>query len=90
MKTYTAAEVIERITQVAEAVGMQAGVGGMETAGAIVSYLANHPDLIEPFVAGKISTIDFSPRWLVEGRLTWLGRDDKIHDAGDVALGDAA
>lgn len=84
------AETIERIAQVAEAVGMQAGVGGMETAGAIVSYLANHPDLIKPFVAGKISTIDFSPRWLVEGRLTWLGRDDKIHDAGDVALGDVS
>jgi len=85
MKTYTAAEVVERIAQVAEAVGMQAGVGGMETAGAIVSYLSNHPDLIEPFIAGEISTLDFSPRWLVEGRLTWLGRDNQIHDAGDVS-----
>lgn len=44
------ADVIRRIAQVADAVSFQAGVGGMETAGMIVSVLAKHPELIDGFL----------------------------------------
>lgn len=44
--------VIRRIAQVAGGVAFQAGVGGMEIAGMIVSVLAEHPDMIDGFLAG--------------------------------------
>lgn len=42
--------VIQRIAEAADAVSFQAGVGGMETAGMIVSILAKHPDKIDGFL----------------------------------------
>lgn len=46
----SAQETIAKIAEIAEAVGWQAGVGGMEMAGMIVSVLARHPDLTERFM----------------------------------------
>lgn len=46
-----AQRVIMRIAEVAEAVGWQANVGAMETAGMIVSVLAEQPDLVKRFLA---------------------------------------
>jgi hypothetical protein len=46
-----ATPVVLRIAEVARAVGWQANVGGMETAGVIVSSLAERPELIERFLA---------------------------------------
>lgn len=45
------AALIKRIADVACAVGWQAGVGASETAGMIVSVLAQHPDQIERFMS---------------------------------------
>lgn len=77
MTQYDAQEVIARIAQVAAAVGSQANVGGMETAGAILSYLAEHPRDLEPFMNGGILEIpaDF---WM-HGKLAWQGGDGKLY-----------
>lgn len=75
----TPAEVINRITEAAIEIGWSAGVGQMETAGSIISYLAEHPDQIEPFLSGKVSVLDWPPDWHANGCLTWHGRDGKIY-----------
>ena len=62
---------IARIVNVSRAIGWQAGVGGRETAGAIVSYLATSPDEIAPFVSGDLSPLDFAGDWMRGGCLTW-------------------
>lgn len=63
-------EAIVKIAHSAHAIGLQAGVGGMETAGAIVSYLAQHQDKIAPFFSGKESPVDW-PNFVHGGFLTW-------------------
>lgn len=83
-----AGRVIRYIAAVAHAVGQQAGVGAMETAGSIVSYLAEHPERIEAFMANG-SVMDWPARWHVEGCLTWHGADGKIHGPDDVRLPDS-
>ncbi len=75
----TPKEVIDHIAEVAIAIGWQAGVGQMETAGSIISYLANNPDQIEDFMAGRVSPVDWPMDWLVQGCLTWHGADGKIY-----------
>lgn len=54
----------------------QAGVGGMETAGALISYLAEHPEDIEPFMNGGI--FELPPNWIELGCLTWHAQNGKI------------
>lgn len=74
-----AKQVIAKIAQAAQAIGWQAGVGAMETAGSIVSYLAAHPEQIEPFLTDKVSPIDWPIGWHTHGCLTWHGMDGKIY-----------
>lgn len=76
-RNYDAQEVIQHIAKVAAAVGSQANVGGMETAGAILSYLAEHPRDLEPFMNGGIFELPADLH--MHGRLTWHGRDGKLH-----------
>lgn len=78
-----AERVIARIAEVAEAIGWQAGVGGMETAGSIVSFLSAHPEHIDVFMDGG-SVLDWPIGWHEQGRLTWHGQDGKIHSPEDV------
>ena len=73
---WTPAAVIEFIAEVSEAMAFQAGVGGRETAGAIVSYLAHKPEHIEPFLNGGI--MELPSEWMDGGRLTWHGMNGKI------------
>ena len=61
--------VIKRIAQLAEAVGKQAGVGGMETAGNLISYLAKHPRDIEPCL--RFGIMELPLGWHERGSLTW-------------------
>lgn len=70
--------VILRIAQAAEAFAFQAGVGGMETAGSIVSYLAKHPDQIDGFLSGEASMIDWPFGWHTQGCLTWHAMNGTI------------
>jgi hypothetical protein len=68
---------IEYVAKVSEGFAHQAGIGGMETAGNIMSYLAEYPEQIEPFMNGGV--FEFPMDWFEHGRLTWHGRDGKIH-----------
>lgn len=70
--------VIAHIAKVSEAIGWQAGVGGMETAGSIVSYLDSHPEQIDGFLSGKTSIFDWPPSWHEQGRLTWHGQNGSV------------
>jgi hypothetical protein len=71
-----ARQVLRRIALISEDVGQQAGVGGMETAGAIISYLAGDPIMLEPLLRGGI--FELPADWMQRGRLTWHGRNGKI------------
>lgn len=72
----SARDMILRIAEVSHAVGLQAGVGGMETAGAIVSYLAMHPEDIEPFLNGGF--LELPSSLLEKGCLSWHAMNGKI------------
>ncbi|WP_242137337.1 hypothetical protein [Sphingomonas sp. TREG-RG-20F-R18-01] len=79
-----AAAVIKRIAEVAEALGQAAGVGAMETAGSFVSYLAEHPEDIEPLL--RFGASELPEDWIHYGRLTWMGADGKLHHPAVVRL----
>ncbi len=68
---------VRQIAQAAHAIGWQAGVGGMETAGGILSYLAAHPEQIEAFTKNG-STFDLPMDWFEQGCLTWMTKDGRI------------
>lgn len=76
---------IARVVNAARAIGFQAGVGGRETAGAIVSYLATSPDEIAPFVAGELTPLDFAGDWMRGGCLTWHAANGKVVSPEDAA-----
>lgn len=59
-----------------EAFSAQAGVGAAETAGHLISYLADHPRDLEPFLNGGI--FELPPDWLVRGSLTYHARNGKV------------
>lgn len=67
---------IERIAKLAEAFAAQAGIGGTETAGLIISYLAEHPEDIEPCL--RFGVLELPDGWHERGRLTWHGQNGKI------------
>lgn len=73
---YTVLELIETIADRAEGFAEQAGVGGMETAGAIISYLVEHPQDIEPFMVGGV--FELPEKWFAMGRLTWQAKNGKV------------
>jgi hypothetical protein len=68
---------VRQVAQSAHAISLQAGVGGMETAGAIISYLAAHPEHIATFMENG-STIDLPDDWIDGGCLTWHAANGKI------------
>ena len=71
-------EVIAHIAKAADQFSFQAGVGSMETAGSIVSYLARHPEAVDAFMETG-SIMDSPMSWHQEGLLSWHGMDGKIH-----------
>ena len=68
--------VICMIANRAAAYASQAGVGGMETAGGLVSYLAANPNDIETFINGGI--FELPDDWLLRGNLTYQAMNGKI------------
>jgi hypothetical protein len=70
--------VILKIAKAAQAIGQQAGVGAMETAGSIVSFLARNPDEIAPFLNGDKSVIDWPFSWHTQGCLSWHAMNGKV------------
>lgn len=73
---------IRKVALAAEAIGFQAGVGGMETAGGIISYLAAHPEHIAAFNKNG-SVFDLPNDWIIDGCLTWMAADGKIWHPDD-------
>lgn len=72
---------LDRLAADAEGFAWSAGVGGRETAGALVSYLVNHPEHIEAYLNGGI--FELPPEWITGGRLTWHGKDGKVYSPED-------
>lgn len=73
---FSAEEFIDRLADVADRFGDAASVGAMETAGLVLSFLAEHPDWLGAFMKGGIDGIpdDFH----LQGRLTWHAQNGKI------------
>lgn len=74
----TPRQVIERIAQVADSVSWQAGVGGMEIAGTIISVLAKHPDMIEAFMRDGAGAMIDGDYGLERGCLTFHRKDGTV------------
>lgn len=72
----TIPEFIQFLARQSEILASQAGVGGMETAGSAISYLAAYPEDIEPFLNG--SFLELPPGWHERGCLTWHGTTGQI------------
>ena len=76
LSQWSVTDFIETVAARAQAFADQAGVGGMETAGQILSYLAAHPEDIEPFMVGGV--FELPERWFEHGCLTWHAVNGKI------------
>ena len=72
----SASEFIERLADMAHEFGFHAGVGAMETAGSVISYLANHPRDLEPFMHGGFS--ELPPRHFEQGCLSWHSQSGAV------------
>ena len=80
-----AVQTISFIATVARVTSAQAGTGGMETAGSIVSFLAANPQFIDGFLAGG-SILDWPFAWHRNGCLSWHGVDGEIHWPGEMEV----
>lgn len=67
---------IEQLAVRSEAFARAAGVGGMETAGHLISYLAENPRDLEPFLNGGF--FELPDRWIEHGALTHHALNGKI------------
>lgn len=85
---WTPAALIEFIAKEAEQLGFLAGVGGRETAGAIISYLALKPEHIEPFLTGGLNELPHE--WIDGGRLTWHANNGRVVHPDEVREARAA
>lgn len=77
------------VAKVSEAIGFQAGVGGRETAGAIISYLYDKPDKLDAFMKSGVFGWD-SDEWVTGGRLTWQANDGKVWHPAEARAARAA
>lgn len=83
-ETMTPEQVIQKLAEIAAAIGWQAGVGAMETAGCLVSHLAAHPEKTDAFLAGELSVIDDMALLRAEmGCLTWHAADGRVIQPSD-------
>jgi hypothetical protein len=86
MSGHTPEQVIKRIAEVSEAIGFQAGVGGVETAGFIISTLAREPHLLARFMAEGAELILDETINPGSGCLTYFARDGKIRRPVDARM----
>lgn len=70
-------DAISQIARSAEVFAAQANVGGMETAGGIVSFLARNPEWTGAFFK-RGSLFDLPDDWIERGCLTWHAQNGKI------------
>lgn len=67
---------IDWLANSAHTLSWQAGVGGMETAGSLISYLAEHPEDLEPFLNGGL--IELPDDFFRRGCLTYHAPNGKV------------
>jgi hypothetical protein len=84
-KRYDAQVVLERIAKEATNVSAQAGCGAVETAGAVIGYLAENPRDLEPFMVGGIW--ELPPNWHVRHELTRQGPKGRIIQPAEARQG---
>lgn len=82
---------IREIAVASDTLASMAGVGGVETAGAVISYLAAHPEKIDLFmqrgVSGLMDDAPGGPRDLhAQGCLTWHRKDGKVTTPQDLRI----
>lgn len=82
-RKYDAQEVINRIAMCADHMASLhmaslAGVGAMETAGAILGYLAKHPKDLEPFMVGGLAGLP--PDFPLLHDLSWCNNNGDVID----------
>lgn len=87
--TASVQDFIAHVAKVSHAIGFQAGVGGRETAGAIISYLAQHPDKLDAFMQGGVFAWG-TDEWITGGCLTWQANDGKVWHPADARAARAA
>lgn len=81
MADMTVDEFVPYLARWAQNFAGMAGVGGMETAGTVISYLAAHPESIPAFIEhGLVGLPDDPHEWIFGGNLSWQGRDGKVYD----------
>jgi hypothetical protein len=73
---WTPARFIELVAKRSAGFANQAGVGAMETAGHLISYLADHPEHIEPWINGGF--FELPTDWIEGGCLTYRAMNGKI------------
>lgn len=78
-------ELINKIAEVSIAVGWQAGVGASETAGMIVSCLANDPTLIPRFMTEGSGMLVDGTITTERGCLTYMDQSGAVRTPGFLA-----
>lgn len=79
---------ISHVAEASRILGEHAGVGGSETAGQIISYLAVNPDQLDAFMTG--GTFAWPRDWFENGCLTWHAANGKIVHPSEVRAARAA
>ncbi|MEG8223505.1 hypothetical protein OSJ57_23310 [Sphingomonas sp. HH69] len=70
------ADFIEHVAECSRGIAFGAGVGEMESAGQIISYLAAHPDKFDAFIEG--GTFAWPLDWFENGCLSWHAMNGRI------------
>lgn len=85
--TLKPADTVKRIAEIAEAVAYLSGVGGCETAGAIISYFATHPERVDQLLAeGLVSALGEDGDMWGGGCLTFHRKDGKVVTPQDLRI----
>jgi hypothetical protein len=74
----TAKEFLDRVHEIATVVGWQAGVGGVETAGQIISCLYANPEAIDRFMTEGAELILDGTISAENGSLTYHASNGKV------------
>lgn len=75
---------IQKVADVASAVGWQAGVGAMELAGQIVSVLYAHPEHIDRFMTDGVALFHDGTLNVENGCLTFLAANGSINTPAEL------
>jgi hypothetical protein len=67
---------IRQLAERSNVFGHMAGVGGMETAGSAISYLAVNPKDLEPYLNGGL--LELPADWFQRGCLTYHATGGKV------------